>query len=109
MRTATISRRTLAVALATIGAAVPSTALLLPGAAVARPIGDFGGPKNCSLGGSRINSGSRGRAGGVEYECTDGVACQVEGGRTTRKCSHAARYEVLRRPHGNGVLVVLAR
>lgn len=109
MTALTIRNRSLAALLATVGAAAGSVALLAPGAAVARPISDLGGPKNCKLGGSSISSGSRGRAGGVLYACTDGVACQVEGGRTTTRCSHAARYGVVRTPNGSAQLVELSR
>lgn len=106
---ATAIRPALAVALAVVGAAAPSSAVLFSGAAIARPIGDLGGPKNCKLGGSSIRSGSRGRAGGIEYECTDGIACQVEGGRTTRKCSHAARLGLQRGPYGIQVVQLAPR
>jgi hypothetical protein len=105
MRTATIRRPSLAVALAVVGVAAPSGALLFSGAALARPINDLGGPKDCKLGGTTIRSGSRGRSGGIEYECTNGIACQVENGRTTRKCSHASRLGVVRGPHGLQLLV----
>lgn len=85
----TIARRTaLAVAVA---AGVGGTAAL-PTVSLARPILETAKAKDCKLnGGNTIRSGSTGRAGGVTYSCSDGIACQVEGGRVTRKCSHAAR------------------
>lgn len=45
MRTTTIRRPALAVVLAVVGVAAPSTAVLFSGAAIADPISDVGGPK----------------------------------------------------------------
>lgn len=94
MRTTVIRRDALAVVVAAIAFASPASPLT--GSASARQIRLDPVVKDCKLNGTTIRSGSRGRAGGIEYECTDGVACQVEGGRTTRKCSHAARLGVVR-------------
>jgi hypothetical protein len=86
---ATTARRTALTAVVAFG--VGGAAAALPAASLARPILDTPQAKGCKLnGGNSIRSGSTGRAGGVTYACNDGIACQVEGGRTTRKCSHAA-------------------
>jgi hypothetical protein len=94
MFTSTARRTSLALAVALgIGGA---TAAALPTASLARPVGGDAPAKDCKLtGGNPIRSGSTGRAGGIEYSCSDGVACQIEGGRVTRKCSHASRLTVL--------------
>jgi hypothetical protein len=51
--------------------------------------------KSCHLpGGKTIDSGSTGTdagPGGKTYACNDGIACQVENGKTTTKCSHTER------------------
>lgn len=107
MRTATVRRRTALALLTAVGVAAP-VAALAPGATARQIRLDPEAPKDCKLNGTTIRSGSRGRAGGIEYECTDGIACQVEGGRTTGKCSHAARLGVVRGPYGIQI-VALAR
>lgn len=87
---ATTARRTALTAVVALG--VGGAAASLPAASLARPILDTPQAKGCKLpGGNPIRSGSTGRAGGIEYACNDGIACQVEGGRTTRKCSHASQ------------------
>lgn len=88
MRTTSNSRRLTLVALL---AAAGVGAATVPAASVAQPVGGTAPKKDCNLLGTRIGHGQRGRRDGVQYECNDGVACQVEGGRTTTRCSHASR------------------
>ncbi len=89
------SRRTAAalLAAASLGSAGLAGATL-PSVSHAEPVGSFGtDAKSCHLpGGKTIDSGTTGTdVGGTSYQCTNGVACQVEGGRVTTKCSHTDR------------------
>lgn len=88
----TTARRTALAAVVALGFGGAGASVLTT-ASVARPILDGpSAPKDCRInGGNTIRSGRTGRTGGIEYSCTDGIACQVEGGRVTRKCSHASR------------------
>lgn len=110
MRTTSTTRRRLTTA--ALVAAIGLGAATAPGISVAQPIGGTPAKKDCNLLGTRIRNGERGRRGGVEYACDDGKACQVEGGRTTGRCSHAARVRVdvgLGRGQGLGVALATRR
>ena len=70
--------------------------------------------QSCKLpGGKTIDSGSTGTDYGSNaktYECKDGIACQVEGGKTTDKCSHTATIiKVTRGNRVQGTVTVSAR
>jgi hypothetical protein len=97
MHTFTIRRIGVALlAAASLSAATAS----LPSVSHAEPNNGSGGTtaKQCHLpGGKTIDSGTSGTdygTGGKTYSCNDGVACQVENGKTTTKCSHTERAAV---------------
>ena len=76
--------------------------------------GGGAGGKSCKLpGGKTIDSGNTGTDYGSNaktYECKDGIACQVEGGKTTDKCSHTGTIiKVTRGNRVQGTATVSAR
>lgn len=88
----TMSIRRVGIALLAAASLSAATASL-PAVSHAEPNNGGGaGGKSCKLpGGKTIDSGTTGTDYGSNaktYECNDGIACQVEGGKTTDKCSH---------------------
>jgi hypothetical protein len=73
--------------------AISSVSLSTAAMSVAEPIGPGSGSDaaGCKMpgNGKTIDSGSTGTdSDGTVYSCTNGVGCQVEGGKVTTKCSH---------------------
>ena len=99
MSTMSIRRVGIAVlAAASLSAATAS----VPAVSHAQPNNGGGGTgKSCHLpGGKVLTDGSSGAdyGGGKTYQCDDGIACQVEGGKKTDKCSHTERGISVSRP-----------
>ena len=110
----TMSIRRVGIALLAAASLSAATASL-PAVSHAEPNNGGGaGGKSCKLpGGKTIDSGSTGTDYGSNaktYECKDGIACQVEGGKTTDKCSHTATIiKVTRGNRVQGTVTVSAR
>jgi hypothetical protein len=109
----TMSIRRVGIALLAAASLSAATASL-PAVSHAEPNNGGGTGKSCKLpGGKTISDGTTGTdygSGAKTYECNDGIACQVEGGKTTDKCSHTATIiKVTRGNRVQGTATVSAR